>query len=638
MADIKEKNYPSPQEIDAETRLAQEACARGEYKTSAEHWSRAALLAERAGDSAKSLQYRQSQGDMFVYAEKYDEAEPVLRRVLASDPPRLLEARARGSLALLELWGRSRYLAALEEARTALRKLWRTPGEEVPRVEADTLILLGLISKRMRRTDQAIGFYSQAIRKTQGATDRILDGLHAVALLNRAALESEIGQGALALEDVDEARRIYQRLGQPPPEAKARGITTWAYYTMGRIYEARRSAEGAWEEAQKSPDPKVQAFALEDLVELDLLAGELDCAAERADLFVEAAVGAKDPLYSSHAYEVRSRIQEKRGDLVRALQDADRAIAEAEASPADRVRLAFGWAQKASVLGRTGALEEAEAFARKALQETWSFRRLAGRAFLVWSELALARGDRKEALRRSYRSLQSYRRAGFVPGIFEARLFQLGILVRRGHYLESAQKLLDFAGECHERGFGDLGRRAREILGKVRTKALAPPAQDPSAALLSWLARLHSACERRALVDELHHMARGHFLATGSLLLVPRRGKGGMPEVWSSPADPRGPREDLLALGRQAMKSAEILTQEFDPLKLVAVPLLLETRTLGCWVFWGEKKRLRLEEDSETFHWTVRHAAIAYRNVRRSAASARRGAGSGGKQRAQGKA
>ncbi len=195
-------------------------------------------------------------------------AAEIAVEALPADPPRWERARAlathaRGLLSMQDLQpARSR----AQQARAAAR------AARAPRVEADALVTLGLISEQTGRHQEAIGLFARALRQARGAD---VLGVELRAAFQLARIHLELGDLAAAAGPAHEGTHRAQEAGL---ELAPYGLD------LQYLHYLTHYADGSWDHAQQIADGFVVRVANNAEARLSAMALFVDVARGRASV------------------------------------------------------------------------------------------------------------------------------------------------------------------------------------------------------------------------------------------------------------------------------------------------------------------------------------------------------------------
>jgi class 3 adenylate cyclase/tetratricopeptide (TPR) repeat protein len=165
-------------------------------------------------------------------------AAQIAVEALPPDPPRWERARALAThaLALLSMEDPQPARSLARQAQAAAK------AARAPRVEADALVTLGLISERTGHLKEAIGLYARAHKQARGAELLVVE-LRAAFHLARVLLE--MGDLAGAVAPAHEGTRRAQEAGV--------GLAPYGY-DLQYLHYLTHYADGSWDHAQQIAD------------------------------------------------------------------------------------------------------------------------------------------------------------------------------------------------------------------------------------------------------------------------------------------------------------------------------------------------------------------------------------------------
>jgi DNA-binding NarL/FixJ family response regulator len=165
-------------------------------------------------------------------------AAEIAVEALPQDPPRWERARALAThaRALMSMQDLQPARSRAEQAQAAAK------AAKAPRVEADALVTLGLISEQTGRLKEAIGLLARAHKQARGAA---VLGVELRAAFHLARVQLELGDLAGAAGPAHEGTRRAQEKGL--------GLAPYGY-DLQYLHYLTHYADGAWDHAQQIAD------------------------------------------------------------------------------------------------------------------------------------------------------------------------------------------------------------------------------------------------------------------------------------------------------------------------------------------------------------------------------------------------
>lgn len=282
--------------------------------------------AVRSHDARKLIQ----EGRNLILASEAQQAGALFERALKrakADGDLGAQAMAHDGLGLVAA-SRGGFQRALVEYRTAL-KLWPAAGE--PAEEALTLCNMSEVLVEVGMTEEALGFYSQALK------------LLTLEKRRDVLFEAYDGIG-LAFHDLKDQERAISFYELALKAAQERAQQSRVHHRIGIIYRDEGDLDRAWEELQRSRslahqdgDSRWEAFALADLGHLADLRGNDQQGLNLFDWALRLLGSSKEPLPRASMLFGRAEVLRDLGRLDEALETIQESVKRVEPVRADLV-------------------------------------------------------------------------------------------------------------------------------------------------------------------------------------------------------------------------------------------------------------------------------------------------------------